>query len=114
MTDRTDRRMSEVLRRAKKRRRAQETHLLAGLSCACVALLSSLVGAVGSVAGAMPQSDIVTGAYGAVLLHSGASVYVLVGLLAFIAGVMITALCMKMRQKNSRDAAEKNHEENTK
>ncbi|MEG1780445.1 MAG: hypothetical protein RR225_05800 [Clostridium sp.] len=114
MTDRTDCRMNEVLRRVKKRRRAQENHMLTGLSCACVVLLGSLLSTIGSVVGVMPQSGAVIGAYGTVLLHSGAGAYVLVGLLAFVAGVIITALCVRMQHKNKRGTAPQDQEEDTK
>ncbi|MEG1459075.1 MAG: hypothetical protein RSJ40_07190 [Acetivibrio sp.] len=110
MTDKTDCRMAEVLRRAKKRRRAQENYLLAGLSFVCIALLGSFTGTIAIVTDIMPQSNIVMDAYGTVILHSGASVYVLVGLLAFVAGVVITVLCFRTQHKNNPNKTNQNKE----
>ncbi|MEG1779374.1 MAG: hypothetical protein RR263_04670 [Oscillospiraceae bacterium] len=42
MADKTDCRTTEVLRRAKKRRRLHENHLFAGLSSICITLICCL------------------------------------------------------------------------
>lgn len=41
----------------------------------------------------------VEGGYGSVVLHNGGSVYVFVGVVAFVTGVTITVLCIKLRKK---------------
>ena len=39
------------------------------------------------------------GLYGSILLHEGASGYVVVGVLSFTAAVVITVLCIRYRKK---------------
>lgn len=41
----------------------------------------------------------VEGGYGSVVLLNGGSVYVFVGVVAFVTGVTITVLCIKLRKK---------------
>ncbi|MEG0019348.1 MAG: hypothetical protein RR846_08025 [Oscillospiraceae bacterium] len=101
MADITDFRMREILRRGKRMRRVKENHLLIGLFCACTALMGGIASTMTIVTDTIPQSSLVVGAYGTVLLHTNAGAYVLVGLLAFVAGVATTALCLRARHKNN-------------
>ena len=41
----------------------------------------------------------VASGYGSVLLRNGADIYVLIGLAAFVAGVVVTVICMRFRKK---------------
>jgi|LSQX01.3.fsa_nt_gb hypothetical protein len=53
----------------------------------------------------------VQGAYGAMLLYEDAGGYVLVGLLSFIAAVLITISCVKWQRKENRDREKFTEEE---
>ena len=54
-----------------------------------------------TVRGAAPTSTAQTG-YGSILLGEGAGGYVLAGVLAFMAGVIITVLCIRWRRKQNK------------
>ena len=43
----------------------------------------------------------VASGYGSVLLRNGADIYVLIGLAAFVAGVVVTVICMRFRKKKA-------------
>ena len=44
-------------------------------------------------------ADDASGMYGTILLHEGAGGYVLAGVISFTAAVVITALCIKLRER---------------
>ena len=73
---------------------------LRALGTACFALLAALTWAVSGATGL--ESSAVTGAGGAMLLYEDAGGYVLVGVAAFAAAVVITALCMKYRNREKK------------
>lgn len=81
-------------------RRRREKNILCGLSALCVLLGASLVTAAGSLAGFAHPT--VRTFYGAILLHEDAGGYVFVGLVAFSAAVVITALCFKYQEHERR------------
>lgn len=80
--------------------RRREKNILRGLSALCVLLGASLMTAAGSLAGFAHPT--VRTFYGTILLHEDAGGYVLVGLVAFCAAVVITALCFKYREQERR------------
>lgn len=41
----------------------------------------------------------VASGYGSVLLRNGADIYVLIGIAAFVAGVAVTVICIRIRKK---------------
>lgn len=84
-------------------RRRREKNILRSLSALCVLLGASLVTAVGTFAGFGHPT--VRTFYGTILLHEDAGGYVLVGLVAFSAAVVITALCFKYREQERRKKA---------
>lgn len=84
-------------------RRRREKNILRGLSALCALLSASLVTAVGTFAGFGHPT--VRTFYGTILLHEDAGGYVLVGLVAFSAAVVITALCFKYREHERRKKA---------
>lgn len=43
----------------------------------------------------------VASGYGSVLLRNGADIYVLIGLAGFVAGVAVTVICIRIREKNA-------------
>ncbi|MEG0780894.1 MAG: hypothetical protein RR426_09850 [Oscillospiraceae bacterium] len=94
MNVRTQQRVDEVLARTKKRRQQRDRHLRGGLSALCLLLTVGLVQMFGMVTQGVSYGSPVTGAYATVLLHEGAGGYVLVGLLAFAAGTVITISCL--------------------
>ena len=94
----TAERLRRVKLRARELRCNKENRLLGGLSAVCVVLLVSITGVIGIMTGGAP--GMVSGFYGATLLYDDAGAYVLVGMLAFVAGVIVTMLCLRYRGKN--------------
>lgn len=70
---------------------------LGAVSCA---LFAALMAALGAATGL--DSAAVTGTGGAMLLYEDAGGYVLVGVASFTAAVVITALCMKYRNREKK------------
>ncbi|MEG0839831.1 MAG: hypothetical protein RSF33_08530 [Hydrogenoanaerobacterium sp.] len=101
MNDRTQYRVEQVLVRAKKLCLKREKHLLKGMSAMCLLLTISLVGAFGAVTSSLLPGTAEIAQFGAVLLWNGASAYVLIGVLAFTAGVAVTVLCLRMQRKKN-------------
>ena len=64
------------------------------------ALFAALMAALGAATGL--DSAAVTGTGGAMLLYEDAGGYVLVGVASFTAAVVITALCMKYRNREKK------------
>ena len=100
----------EILLRAERLRGRRERAVTRALGGACAGLLALIVLCVGAVSGAgSPPSG--RSAYGAFLLPSAAGGYVLAGVLAFVAGVVVTALCLRVEknkaEKQTRQSTEK-------
>ena len=92
----TKTRVGLVKRQVRKRKLRHEKHMLRSLSVLCLFLCISLMGAIRAFTGfARPAAP---GMYGAILMHEGAGGYVLAGLLAFTAAVLITVLCIRCRK----------------
>ena len=93
---------TERLRRAKgaARRlvRKREQKVLRKLGATCAALTLALTGALARLTGGTPGA--VQGAYGATLLADSAGGYVLVGVAAFAAAVVLTVLCTKLHRRS--------------
>ena len=89
----------EIRRRTRQYRRRQEQVTLAILGMLSGGMLPLL-----SRAGM--GSSTVPGGYSSVLLHSGASAYVVIGIAAFVAGCTITALCLYLKKWKRRDRDE--------
>ncbi len=62
--------------------------------------------------GHAPAIAVVPGASGSLLLRSGAADYIVVGVIAFMAGVFLTVGCIRLsckpRHRNGRDPTDKN------
>ena len=101
-----------LMLRAEELRRRSEKRLLDGLSVACVALALSLIGAIGSTTGRGRGG--VSGLYGAMLLNDEAGGYVFAGVLAFMAGVVVTVLCIRQRRKSEKQMHEPDRKEKSK
>ncbi len=99
-----------IMKKVREYRRRRERRITAALCAACPALASGIVyvldesytgGLNGFYAGGLTSGGAGDGAggYGAVLLHDGANAYIMVGIAAFAAGAVITALCVKLKEK---------------
>lgn len=99
MTGRTEARVREIRSRTRQYRRRYENRQLSCLT-ACSLLLVAAIGALFTRAQPPGIAAVVDG-YGAVLLRGGASKYVIVGIAAFILGVSVTVLCIRLKSKST-------------
>lgn len=97
MEDRTELRMKEIRKRILLHRRRKDRRMVYMWSCFSLLLMAGVgellrqTGMTGDVA--------VTGAYSSVLLRDGASIYVVVGIVAFVMGVVVTVLCIRLKKR---------------
>lgn len=82
------------------RRRAREKRAIGALSALCAALAAALAVTVSALTEGAPATG--PGMYGSMLLYQDAGGYVLVGVASFTAAVVITALCMKYRNREKK------------
>lgn len=92
--------------RRKRRARAQRGIIL--LSALCAAVFIALAGVTGTLAVARPAAC--PGLYGSMLLEDAGG-YVLVGVISFTAAVVLTVLCIHIREKRKRREETKGGEE---
>ena len=99
MTGKTETRMREIRSRTRQYRKRYETRLL---SCLTVFSLFLLAG-IGVLFRNVQTPGIVSVAegYGAVLLRDGAGAYVVIGITAFVVGVTVTVLCIRLKSKST-------------
>ena len=99
MTGKTETRMREIRCRTRQYRKRYEARLL---SCLTVCSLFLLAG-IGVLFRSVQTPGIVSVAegYGAVLLRSGAGAYVVTGIAAFVIGVAVTVLCIRLKNKST-------------
>lgn len=95
MTRRTEIRVREVHRRVREKRRRRERRIRSGLTGTSLCLLAGIVWLLKGVQ--TPGVSTVAGSYSAVLLRDGAGAYILVGIAAFVLGVVVTMLCIRYR-----------------
>lgn len=86
-----------VKKRIHQRQRAQQKCSIYRLSTLCVLLSVLLVGMTGWFSGV--EQMVHMGMYGSMLLHEDAGGYVLVGVIAFAAAVIITVVCIRYAEK---------------
>lgn len=100
-TDKRTTRVEQCVRALRRRRR----RLTAALYFLCAVLAAGLYLSLarGPGSGLAPGRGLVPGLYGATLLSEEAGGYVLMGVLAFAAGVALTVLCIRHREKRKRD-----------
>ena len=96
----TGERAALILRRTQALRKKREKRVNAALSALCGTLCVCLAGLFriftdGGGAGYVP------GLYGSALLYGDAGGYVLAGVIAFMAGVIVTVLCVRHRHSGS-------------
>ena len=92
----TEKRVELVKKRVHEKYRRKKRRGICRLSALCMALFAFLVGTVYTAAG---QTQITArGMYGSILLHEDAGGYVLGGGSFFAPAVMITVLCIRLRE----------------
>ena len=99
----TEKRVELVKKRVHEKYRRKMRRGIRRLSALCAALSAFLVGTVHTVA--RPDAITARGMYGSILLHEDAGGYVLVGVISFSTAVMITVLCIRLREENTADKA---------
>lgn len=108
MTDRTEMRVQRICQRAKLIRRESEKRALSfsGITSVC------LLVAIGGMLGIMhkPSEVCVEGAYSSVLLHSDVGAYIVIGLIAFVAGVTVTIVGIKYNKARRKVASAEREE----
>ena len=102
----TARRVALVKQRVRENNRRRQRRGIYGLSAMCMLLFAVLMQAVGTVAG--PGQPEAWGVFGAMLLREDAGGYVLVGVAAFTAAVVLTVVCMRLHE---REKQKQKHEE---
>ena len=100
----TSARVARVKVRVRQLRRRREKRAIGALSALCLLLAASLVRALSAVTGGAPAME--QGMYGTMLLYDGAGGYVLGGVVSFTVAVIVTALCMKYRNREKRQDPE--------
>lgn len=96
----TARRVVLVKKRAREIRRRRQRREVGSLSALCVLLLAVLMRTADTVV--EPGMAAAQGSFGAMLLRQDAGGYVLVGVVAFAAAVLLTAVCMRLRERDKR------------
>ena len=102
----TARRVALVKQRVRENTRRRQRRGIYGLSAACMLLFAVLTQAAGTVVG--PGQTATWGVFGAMLLREDAGGYVLVGVAAFAAAVVLTVVCMRLHE---REKQKQKHEE---
>ena len=95
----TARRVALVKQRVRENTRRKRQRGIYGLSGACMLLCAALMQAAGTVVG--PGQTAVWGVFGAMLLREDAGGYVLVAVVSFAAAAAITALCIRLRNRET-------------
>ena len=95
----TARRVTLVKQRVRENTRRKRQRGIYGLSAACMLLCAARMQTAGTVGG--PGHPEAWGAFGAMLLREDAGGYVLVAVVSFAAAVVITALCFRLRNRET-------------
>lgn len=99
MTGKTETRVREIRSRTQQYRKRYELQRLFCLAACSLFLLAGIGVLFRSVQ--TPGVAVVADGYGAVLLRNGASAYVIIGIAAFIIGVSVTVLCIRLKNKST-------------
>lgn len=108
----TARRVALVKKRKHEYARRKQQREICGLSAACMLLFAALIQAEGM---AIERGETAAqGAFGAMLLREDAGGYVLVGVAAFAAAVVLVIACVRLHEREKRRNRSKEREkENT-
>ena len=107
----TARRVALVKQRVRENTRRRQRRGVYGLSAACMLLFAALVQAE-DMAIERGQTS-AWGVFGAMLLREDAGGYVLVGVICFIAAVVVTVFCTRLRKKNNKQEEQTKEGEET-
>lgn len=102
----TERRVALVKQRVRENTRRRQRHEAISLSAACMLLFAVLMQAADALIA--PGQTAAWGSFGAMLLREDAGGYVLVGVAAFTAAVVLTVVCMRLHE---REKQKRKHEE---
>ena len=110
MTGKTETRMQEIRCRTRQYRKRYETRLLSCLTLCSLFLLAGIGVLFRGIQ--TPGVAAVADGYGGVLLRDGAGAYVVIGIAAFVIGVSVTVLCIRLKNKstNRTDRAEESED----
>ena len=100
MTGRTEIRVREIRRRTRRYRRRRENRELFSLTAFGLFLLAGIGVLFRSVQ--TPGIVSVAEGYGGVLLRDGAGAYVVIGIAAFVIGVSVTVLCIRLKNRSAK------------
>ena len=95
----TARRVALVKQRVRENTRRRQRRGIYGLRAMCMLLFAVLMQAAGTVVG--PGQTAACGVFGTMLLREDAGGYVLVAVVSFAAAVVITALCIRLRNREN-------------
>ena len=95
----TARRVELVKRQIRKNTRRRQKRGIGRLSAVCMLLFAALMQTADRVVG--PGQPEAWGVFGAMLLREDAGGYVLVSVVSFAAAVVITALCFRLRNRET-------------
>ena len=106
MTGKTETRVREIRCRTHQYRKRYEAWLFSCLTLCSLFLLAGIGVLFRSVQ--TPGIVSIAEGYGAVLLRDGAGAYVVIGIAAFVVGVSVTVLCIRLKNRsaNRTDRAE--------
>ena len=99
MTGKTETRMRDIRCRTRQYRKRYEAQLLSFLTVCSLFLLAGIGGVFKSAQ--TPGIAAVADGYGAVLLRDGAVTYVVLGIAAFVVGVSVTVLCIRLKNRSA-------------
>ena len=99
MTGKTETRVREIRSRTRQYRRQHENRVLSSLAAFSLFLLAGIGVLFRSVQ--TPGVAAVADGYGAVLLRDGAVTYVVIGIAAFVVGVTVTVLCIRLKNRST-------------
>ena len=99
MTGKTETRVREIRSRTRQYRRQHENRVLSSLAAFSLFLLAGIGVLFRSVQ--TPGVAAVADGYGAVLLRDGAVTYVVIGIAAFVVGVSVTVLCIRLKNRSA-------------
>lgn len=88
-------------------KKKQNTRIIRSLTIFCLVLVSGVGYLLNDLCS--PGISTVSKIHGSVLLQNSASSYVIIGILAFILGVAVTILCIKIKKRNDLSTKEKEH-----
>ena len=95
----TARRVELVKRQIRKNTRRRQKRGIGRLSAVCMLLFAVLLQTADRVIG-QGQTD-AGGGFGAMLLREDAGAYIVVGIAAFVVGVTLTVICIRLKKKKT-------------